>query len=381
MNDPRPPLQTPAPVSGEEADPRQPAQSSRSFRMFGVPVRLHFTFVLFIAFLILTARGLQTAVFNTVYILAFFLSVLLHELSHASVARRYGIRTVEIVMFPIGGVARLARNPKPNEELWIALAGPAVNVLIALALGLWLIYSNQSLDLTDVLNPTDANLLTRIAYGNLILAGFNMIPAFPMDGGRVLRAILAKHRGEQQATRIAASAGRIFAIVMGLYGLLSAQFLLLFIALFVYIAASQETAVVIGRELTRGIPVRSAMITDFRTLEHGSTVRDAADMLLATSQTDFPVIHANQVIGMLGRTALLRGMAEKGPDAYIAAIMDRAFKRLAPDADLNDALPVMAETPCALVMEGEALVGMLTRENLSEFLMLRRVGMEPQRAA
>ena len=123
------------------------------------------------------------------------------------------------------------------------------------------------------------------------------------------------------------------------------------------------------------------MITDFRTLEHGSTVRQAADMLLATSQTDFPIVHAQQVIGMLGRNALLRGMAVNGPDAYIAGIMDRTFARLDPDADLNEALPIMAETPCALVMEGEKLVGMLTRENLSEFLMLRRVGMQPQGAA
>ena len=177
--------------------------------------------------------------------------MLLHELGHASVARRYGIKTVEIIMFPIGGVARLARNPKPHEEFWIALAGPAVNVLIAIALGSWLVYSNHSLDLGAVLNPTDENLLTRIAYGNLILAGFNMIPAFPMDGGRVLRAALARYRGEQQATRLAAAAGRIFAVLMGLYGLVNAQFLLLFIALFVYIAASQETAVVVGRELTQ----------------------------------------------------------------------------------------------------------------------------------
>ena len=369
------------PVAAEESNPQQPAQASRAMHIFGVPVRLHFTFVVFIAFLILSARGDQSMATNAIYIIAFFASVLLHELGHAGVARRYGIRTLEIVMYPIGGVARLEKAPKAKEELWIALAGPAVNVLIAIALGAWLIYANHPLTPRDLIRPTDENLLTRIAAGNLILALFNMIPAFPMDGGRVLRAIVARFKSEEQATKFAAGAGKLFAIGMGLYALLSGQLILLFIALFVYLAASQETAAVVGRTLTHGVPVRRAMITDFRTLEHGNTIREAANMLLATSQTDFPIVLGQQVIGMLGRNALLRGMAVDGPDAYVAGIMERDFKRLDPDSDLNEALPLMAETTCALVMQGEKLIGMLTRENLSEYLMLRRVGMEANTAA
>ena len=369
-----------APVGGDEANPQVPAQASRAFRLFGVPVRLHFTFVLFIAFLILTARGGQSMISNAIYIIAIFGSVVLHELGHAAVARRYNIRTLEIVMYPIGGVARLEKSPRPKEELWIALAGPAVNVLIAAALGAWLLHVNDTFDLTSLARPTNSNLMTRIALVNVILATFNMIPAFPMDGGRVLRAILARFRSEEEATRIAAGAGRLLAVAMGIYGLFHAQFILVFIALFVYLAASQETAAVVGRTLTHGVPVRAAMITDFRTLEHGNTIREAANMLLATSQTDFPVILGEQVIGMLGRNALLRGMAVDGPEAYVAGIMDREFKRLNPSADLNEALPLMAETTCALVMEDDKLVGMLTRENLSEFLMLRRIGMQTSNA-
>jgi Zn-dependent protease/CBS domain-containing protein len=364
------------PVAAEEANPQQPAQASRAIRIFGVPVRLHFTFVVFIAFLILSARGAQSMMFNAIYIIAFFASVLLHELGHAGVARRYGIRTLEIVMYPIGGVARLEKSPKAKEELWIALAGPAVNVLIAIALGAWLMYTQHPLTPGALIRPTDENLLTRIAAGNLILAAFNMIPAFPMDGGRVLRAIVARFRSEEQATKIAAGAGKLFAVAMGLYALMSGYLILLFIALFVYLAASQESAAMVGRTLTHGVPVRAAMITDFRTLEHGNTIREAANMLLATSQTDFPIVLGQQVIGMLGRNALLRGMAVDGPDAYVAGIMERDFKRLEPDTDLNEALPLMAETTCALVMHGDRLIGMLTRENVSEFLMLRRVGME-----
>jgi Zn-dependent protease/CBS domain-containing protein len=355
--------------------------ASRALRLFGVPVRFHFTFIIFVAFLILSAKGGQSALINAVYLIAFFSSVLLHELGHASVAKRYGIQTLEITLYPIGGVARLERIPKPKEELWIALAGPAVNVLIAIALGAWLSYSNGSFDPRTLTAPTDENLLSRIAAGNIILAVFNMLPAFPMDGGRVLRAVIARFRSEEEATRIAAAVGRGLAIVMGLYALISGMFILLFIAIFVYLAATQEAAVIVGRSLTRGVSVRSAMVTDFRTLEHGSTIRDAANMLLATSQTDFPVVLGDQVIGMLGRNALLRGMAADGPDAYVAGIMERNFTRLEPDMDLNQALPIMAQTACALVMEGEKLLGLLTRENLSEFLMLRRYGLEANRAS
>jgi Zn-dependent protease/CBS domain-containing protein len=359
------------------ADSTQQQARPRGVKIFGVPVRLHFTFVLLVVFLIAVgARGDQSTMMNVVYILALFTSVLLHELGHVAVSRRYGIGTSEIVLYPIGGVARLQKSPKPHEELWIALAGPAVNLLIAGALAAFLLPIGVQEAFTSVTDPTDANVFARIAVGNVILAAFNMIPAFPMDGGRVLRALLARRVPEEVATRRAASAGRIFAILIGLFGLLTGQFMLLFIALFVYIGATQETVVATGRALTSGVPVRAAMVTDFRTLEHGNTIRDAANLLLATSQHDFPVVLGEQVIGLLGRTALLRGMAVDGPDAYVAGIMSREFPKVDPDDDLMETLPVMTETSCALVMKEGRLLGLLTRENVSEFLMLRKVGLE-----
>jgi predicted transcriptional regulator len=197
----------------------------------------------------------------------------------------------------------------------------------------------------------------------------------------VLRAVLARFSSEDTATKRAASAGRILAILIGLYGLVSMQFMLVFIAFFVYLGATQESAAVTGRVLTQGIPVRAAMITDYRTLQHGNTIREAANLLLATSQQDFPVMHGDQVVGLLGRNALLRGMAVDGPEAYVAGIMDRNYPRVSPGQYLQDILPVMAETTCALVMEDDdRLVGIITRENVSEFLMLRKFGMEPARA-
>jgi Zn-dependent protease len=353
-----------------------------TLRLMGVPVRFHFTFVLLIVFLVVMGvGGKQSNLMYVLYILALFASVILHELGHAWVGRQYGIRTIEIVMFPIGGVARLEKNPKPNQELWIALAGPFVNIIIAAALLGYLFYRNQLLPINDLFDPTDQNLAQRIATGNLILAAFNLLPAFPMDGGRILRAILARHRTEDEATQLAARAGRMLAIAMGLYGLLSMQFMLLFIAFFVYLGAAQEGAAAMGRTLTHGIPVRAAMVTDFRTLPHGSTIREAANLLLATSQQDFPVVHGESVIGLLPRNALLRALAAEGPDAYVAGVMDRDFTRLSPEMDLAEALPSMAQAgSCALVMQDDRLLGLLTSENLSEFLLLRRFGMEPARS-
>lgn len=369
-------------VEGREQKIGQISGTIGTIRLIGVPIRFHFTFVLLVVFLIVTGlASKQSAMISVVFILALFASVLVHELGHAYVGSRYGIHTLEIVMFPIGGVGRMERNPKPREELWIALAGPFMNVLIALILLIFLISRKHVVTLLAVTNPTDANLLERIVFGNLILAGFNLLPAFPMDGGRVLRSVLARFKPEDEATRIAAWAGRMLAISMGLYGLLSANFIIVFVAFFVYLGAAQEGAAAIGRTLTHGIPVSAAMITEFHTLSHGNTIRDAANLLLATSQQDFPVVHGDQVVGLLGRNTLLRALAVEGPDAYVAGVMDREFETLSPNMDLAEALPLMAQAgSCALVMEGDKLLGLLTTENLSQFLLLRRFGMEPAAA-
>jgi Zn-dependent protease/CBS domain-containing protein len=363
------------------SEPQPIPGSLFTFRVFGVPVRLHFTFILLIIFLIvLGAGGGQSMLASAIYLIALFSSVLLHELGHVAVSKRYGIATIEVVMFPIGGLARLERLPKPHEELWIALAGPAVNVLIAGGIYAWLGWANDIRNLGELVVPTDRNLLQRIAFGNLILAAFNMLPAFPMDGGRVLRALLARWMGEAEATKKAAGAGQILAILMGLLGLLAGNFMLVFIALFVYLGAVQENAAVQGRFLLGSTPVRAAMITDYRTIPHGSSLRDAADLLLASSQQDFPVVTGDQVLGLLTRNDLLRGMASEGAEAYVAGSMKRNFVRVTPDSELAEAVPLLGENACVLVMEEERLLGLLTRENVAEYLMLRRFGMQPRPA-
>jgi Zn-dependent protease len=356
------------------------AGSLFSIRLFGVPVRFHFTFVLLAVFLIAVGLEGPSGAEAASYVLSLFGCILLHELGHARVARHYGIRTHEIVLFPIGGVARLERSPKAREELWIAIAGPAVNLIIAAALVGSAAVLSGTIDWQSVFSRKSGSMLGQIAAGNLVLALFNLLPAFPMDGGRILRSILALRMGEDRATEAAARAGRTLAILMGLFGLISGNFILVFVAFFVYLGAAQESAAVLGRSLTQGIPVSAAMVTDFRTLSHGETIRDAANLLLATSQQDFPVVHGDTVLGLLGRTTLLRAMAQHGPDAYVSGSMDREFLTLAPAMDLAAALPLLAQSgSCALVMDQGRLLGLLTKENLGEFLMLRRLGMaQPQ---
>lgn len=344
-------------------------------QIFGVPVRFHFTFWLIVVSLIVFgARGKQSAAAMTLYIVAIFGSVLLHELGHALVARRYGIRTLEIVMLPIGGLARLERQPKAAEELWVALAGPMVNLVIAGLIYLWLFVSGAPLAPENWTEANDRSLLPMIATANLVLAGFNLLPAFPMDGGRIMRSLLSRFRPEHEATRTAARVGMGMAAMMGLYGLLAMNFILVFIAFFVYVGAVQESVASQQKVLIRGEKVRAAMITDFRTLNHGDTIRDAAALLLSTSQQDFPVMTGSTVAGLLSRTALMRAMASEGPEGYVAGAMDRNFARIRPDLDLSEAVPLLgARGSCMLVFEGERLVGLLTAENVSEFLVLREI--------
>jgi Zn-dependent protease len=357
------------------------AGTIRGFSLFGVPVRLHFTFVLLVIFLVVTDLGAhQTSSSYALFLVGLFASVLLHEMGHAFVGKRFGVKTTEIVMFPIGGLSRMERMLSPTEELLIAIAGPAVNLLLSIGIFVYMYSMHLAVPirLTDLLQPTDANAVARLAYGNLVLAGFNLLPAFPMDGGRILRALLSYIRPEDEATRLAAWLGRMLAISIALYGLLAPQFMLVFFAMFIYLGAAQEGAAAMGRTLTAGIPVRAAMITEFHTLDHGNTVRDAANLLLSTSQQDFPVIHGDQVVGLLGRNLLLKALANQGPDAYVAGVMDRDFLALDPNRDLAGVLPLMAQAGrCALVMDQTRLMGLLTTDNLSEFLLLRRFGMEP----
>lgn len=354
------------------------------FNVSGVPVRFHFTFWIGLIWLIFIGVGGQQSVAgNTIYVVSLFASVLLHEAGHAVVARRFGIGTLEIVMLPLGGLARLERQPKPAEEFWVALAGPLVNFVLGASMLAVSYAKGQSVSLDDWTKATDANLLPRLAVANLILAFFNLLPAFPMDGGRVVRSLLAGSRPIEEATRIAARIGTGIAALVAMYGVLSANFLLVFFAFFIYVGAAQEATATTATALLSGARVAEAMVTDFRTLPHGATIREAADLLLATTQQDFPVIGGSEVVGLLNRKALVQAMAVDGPNSYVAGAMNRDFTRLSPATDLAEAARSLDPSGgCALVFDSDGtLRGMLTSENLSEFLVLKEIRRQRDRAA
>ena len=258
----------------------------------GTVIRIHLTFVLFLLWIGVShyaQGGQRAAVEGVLFISLLFLCVLLHEFGHVFAARRYGVQTPDITLLPIGGVARLERIPeKPSEELVVALAGPAVNVVIAALLFLLLGGLPSMDDGTQVHNP-GVDLLGRLAWVNISLVVFNLIPAFPMDGGRVLRALLAYRLGYARGTRIAAGIGQAVAFALGLAGLFGNP-LLIFIALFVYMGAASEASAAQMRDASRGMIASDAAETRFEGLPPTATVEDAVERLLSTSQHDFPVV-------------------------------------------------------------------------------------------
>jgi Zn-dependent protease len=275
------------------------------FRIAGIQLRMHITFLLLIGWLgfgYYVAGGSALAAGRMLFILLLFLCVVLHEFGHALAAKAFGINTPDITLLPIGGVARLERMPeKPTQELVIAIAGPLVNVAIALGLfvsGGWRSFTNPGM-------IESSSLIAQLLAINILLVLFNLLPAFPMDGGRILRALLATRLSYVRATQVAASIGQGFAFVFGFIGLLWNPFLI-FIALFVYIGASQEAALAQMKDVSRRFPVSSAMVREFRTLSKDSSLQEAVDALLATSQHDFPVVdEGGNVAGILTRHDLI----------------------------------------------------------------------------
>ena len=365
------PSPTPAP-------PQAGLSALRIATVAGIPIRLHFTFLLFLLWVGLAgphkAGGLSVA-----YVLALFLCVVLHELGHSVVAQRYGIPVLDITLYPIGGVARIEKRPTARQELAIAVAGPAVNVVIALLLiaVLAAMKTPPMLSLLQAPVQTMPVFLAKILLANVWLVLFNLIPAFPMDGGRVLRALLALNLPPERATGIAATIGQSIAIVAGIWAVFSGQWILMFIALFIYLGAGQEAFAYKQAALGEGVAVRSAMMTDVRTLTTGATLKEAADALLDTSQQDFPVVLGDQVQGLLTRDGLLRGLAEVGPSGYVAGSMFRQFATARPDDSLAETLPTLqASGGPLLVLDPDSegrLLGMITTENVQEYFAVKQI--------
>ena len=344
-------------------------------RVAGIEIRVHATFLLLLAWAALSYYRLggsgAAAVKGVAFTLALFASVVLHELGHALAARRFGVPTRDITLLPIGGVARLSYIPrKPKQELLIALAGPAVTLIIVVVLyAIVRVFSvgNGGIDATL---GARGGFVGQLMWVNVSLLVFNLLPAFPMDGGRVLRAGIALQGDYLRATQSAVRAGRAFALLFGILGLMYDPFLVL-IALFVWLGAAGEAAEAQLHANLEGVPVARLMIRDVQTLTPRDTLGVALEHVLAGFQQDFPVVDDGTLVGVLTRNALVAGLARHGRNVLVDEVMDREFATSASNESVEGALARLRQSHCRTlpVIDDHKLQGVLTLDNVGEFVM------------
>ncbi|NIP29652.1 MAG: CBS domain-containing protein [Candidatus Dadabacteria bacterium] len=290
----------------------------------GIDLKIHATFAIIIVWVLFkhweSGHDIATTVGGLIFVLSIFACVVLHEFGHALTARRYGIGTEDITLLPIGGVARLERMPEdPRQELYVALAGPAVNVAIAFVIFIMLYITNSTINFLNIDFVSDSFLLKLMAL-NIILVIFNMLPAFPMDGGRVLRALLALKMEYVKSTQIASKLGKAMAILFGIIGLYSNPFLV-FIAVFVWFGANQEEMMVRMKYIDDKYRLRQQADTEFVTLSPNDPLAKAVSLTVSGFKQDFPIVERGRIVGVLRYEDLLQTLSKGNINCLVKDIM------------------------------------------------------------
>jgi Zn-dependent protease/predicted transcriptional regulator len=344
----------------------------------GIGVYIHWTFSLLIAYIIISnylqGQNSGQIAWSLIFILSIFVTVFLHELGHALAAKRFHVKTKDITILPIGGVASLERIPeKPTEELIVAIAGPAVNIALAIITGL-LINIPSMADLTVQLESgvNQSNFFLNFFFVNIWLALFNLIPAFPMDGGRILRALLAMKYKRHIATNIAARIGQFLAIGFVFLGFFSNPFLV-FIGLFIFLGAQSEANYTQVQSMLTGYTVKDALMTDYKMIDKDETIKTAVQLLLNSQYKSFLVTGDNKPIGTLNRDEIIKALSEKGENEMISKVMNKDVIFLEANLPLAKAYQQIQQHPSTImaVMESDKLVGALDTENILEFIMIK----------
>lgn len=359
--------------------------SIRVGSVFGIPFYLHYSFLLILPFLAYSfgqhiktladysavgagSLGLSPYIWGLIIALGLFASVLLHELGHAFVARSCNIKTSGITLMIMGGVAQLEEMPSdPKEEARIAIAGPIVSVLVGF-------FAYFILYLYDTTAYPDLSFgLSYLGHINIFLAGFNMLPAFPMDGGRILRSLLARNRPFISATRTAANVGKAFAFLFGIWGLMQGNLFLVLVAFFVYMGASQEYHFTLMRTTLDGFRVQDLMTTNVETVEADLSLKDLAMLMLRSRHSGFPVVENGQIVGCITLEDLDK---EHDDDATVRDVMTTKVLTVSPEEDIYVALRHMSDNEIGRVpvMENGRLVGILSRSDLMRGFQVRRLG-------
>lgn len=360
--------------------------SLRIGRVAGIGVFIHWTFVLLIGYVIFSsARASQDVLWSVLFVLSIFVTVFLHELGHALAAKRYGIGTRDITLLPIGGVARLEKFPeKPGQELVVAIAGPAVNVLIALLTAIIIDFPSMR-EMDEFLSPgvNADNFLLNFFFVNIWLALFNLIPAFPMDGGRVLRAMLSFWLQRNVATRIAAVTGQAMAVLFIVGGFFFNPFLVI-IGIFIFIGARSEADVVEKQFLLSGSSVEDAMLKEFPALDVGQQVDEAVRLLLGGQSKNFLITRNGEPAGTIGRDELIRALADGHSSGTLETVMNTGLVWLEGDQPLSDALATILASTVALMLirKNGQMIGAIDKDNILEFIMVKgALQKQPARAS
>ena len=317
---------------------------------------------------------LASALEGMVYIVALFGCVVLHEFGHALVARRYQVVTRRITLLPIGGVASMEKLPEdPWQEIKIALAGPAVNVVIATLLWVWLQVNHVPL-VAEELVKTGGPFAYRLMVVNVFLVFFNLLPAFPTDGGRVLRAILALFMEHHKATAWASTIGQQFALFFGFLGLFYNPFLIV-IAVFLWFAAQAENSSEQMKISFRGSTAADAMLTEFHVLAPSDNLKKAIQFTLASNQRDFPVGDKHNLTHLLTHKQLLSALQESGDQTTVGSLALPNIATISPQTTLTDLFEKLQSgtVPAIAVNDGQGVVGLVTLENLLELVQINRV--------
>lgn len=351
-------------------------------RFAGIRVQIHWTFwllFLFIAFMVFSQEGTFTdLIWYSFFIIGLFVCVVLHEFGHALTAKKFGINTRSITLLPIGGLASLKKIPEhPKQEFLVAIAGPAVNVLIAIVLAFFVPVETftgmEAEALEEELSMVSAdNFLFYLLTANIALVLFNLIPAFPMDGGRIFRALLSMKMGRIKATQIAASLGKFLALAFFLFGLFYG-ILLSVIAVFVWFGAHSENIMIQQIELMRGYKIRDAMITEFTELAPDDRLKTVVEKILASTEQDFVVIEDNKIVGILYMSDLSQALKESGEEITVRKVMDTSVVELEADAELSTAYQKLNRRNRNFfpVLENGGIVGVMDMNNINEFLTFR----------
>ncbi len=359
--------------------------SLRLFQVQGIVIRMHITFPLILIwgalqFGWLSGGGLAGAVFGVVVTLLLFAIVVLHELGHSMAALRYGVPVKQIVLLPIGGVAQLSRIPEePVQEFVIAIAGPLVNFALALLMlvagllvGIDLELRGLAAMLGNIRDLSLSSIFNYVFISNLFLGVFNLLPAFPMDGGRVLRALLATRLEYARATSIAVTIGQSLAWLLGLWGFLGGGFFLILIAIFIYLGAGQEGQSVQVRQVLRDLTVEQAYSRQAQTMAPQDSLRQAIDLTLSTFQSDFPICDGERLVGLLTYQRMVEALDRHGPETPVSQVMLTDIAPVEPQMGLYEVQQRLSESKLAAlpVADRGRFLGLITNRDINEVFRL-----------